>query len=98
MMNRYYEKEREGGGELGIITCYMAIPAVRWLVSIVTFSKENNTLLHLKGSTNPYFIYFHCILLTLVVAFGDFESLLCNFGLIETASKLGNFGLGDGKS
>jgi hypothetical protein len=69
----------------------MAIPAVRWLVSIVTFSKENKSLYF-------DFIHFHCILFTLVFAFGDFESLLCNFGLIETASKLGNFGLGNGES
>ncbi len=38
-----------------------------------------------------------CILLIFVFAFDDFKSLLLNFSLIQTISKFGNFGLGDGE-
>ncbi len=44
------------------------------------------------------FVQFHCNLLTFAFALDYFESLLQNFSLIWTGSKLGNFGLGNGKS
>ncbi len=42
------------------------------------------------------FVHFHCI--SLFFALSDFKSLLQNFSLARTGSKLGNFGLGDGES
>jgi hypothetical protein len=39
-------------------------------------------------------MHLHCISLT----FDDFKSLLQNFGLAQTGSKFGNFGLGNGKN
>jgi hypothetical protein len=44
-----------------------------------------------------YIIQFSCISLHFSFAFNNFESLPQNFGLTQTNSKFGNFGLGDGK-
>jgi hypothetical protein len=44
------------------------------------------------------FIQFQCILFIFAFAFGAFNSLPQNFGLIQTGSKFQNFGLGNDKS
>jgi hypothetical protein len=41
---------------------------------------------------------FHCISLTYAFTFGNFKSLLQNFGLIWTGSKLANLALGNGET